>query len=71
MSKCRPKATEKMASLESYGVKMLDVSETARDRYMNETMTRNVVISIPYGALRENKQVQLAFQDLVTISTDE
>lgn len=71
MSKCRPKATDRMFSLASHGVVLRDVTEITRDRAMVESAVRNVIISIPYNSLRDNKEVQIAFQDLLTISTSE
>lgn len=69
MSKCRPKSTDQLLQLESLGVTLRDVTEITRDKAMQETVDRRVVISIPYEALRDSSEVQIAFQDLVTIST--
>lgn len=69
MSKCRPKATDRMLALETSGVTLRDITEVVRDRAMQESIKRDVVITIPYQALRDNADVQVAFQDLVTIST--
>ncbi len=70
MSKCRPKPTQTMLALEQYGVLMRDISESYQDAKRGGDVTdRRVVISIPYESLRDNKDVQVAFQDLVTIST--
>lgn len=64
MSKCRPNPTATLLGLEPLGVQMSDVTEVVAER-----VARKVVISIPYESLRDEKAVQLAFQDLVTIST--
>jgi hypothetical protein len=59
-----------MLALEQYGVLMRDISESYQDAKRGGDVTdRRVVISIPYESLRDNKDVQVAFQDLVTIST--
>lgn len=71
MSKCRPGATDKLLSLESAGVSLTDETSVEKNTRAESTTKRNVVISIPYEALRDNKEVQLAFQDLVVISTKE
>ena len=70
MSKCKPGATEKFLALEQFGVSLTDVTEVGVSAKA-EPPERTVVISIPYVALRDSKEVQLAFQDLVRISTTE
>lgn len=66
MSKCRPQPTPKLQQLEQFGIELTDMSVTKGSR-----TARNVVITIPYEALRDEKDVQIAFQDLVTISSTE
>lgn len=55
-------------NLEQYGVTLEDVTRIHKGNAGDQT-SRNVVITIPYEALRDEKAVQLAFQDLVVIST--
>ncbi len=62
MSKCKPKKLAKLADLESRGVTMLDEEIEG---------TRRIVISVPYEALRDDVDVQIAFQDLVAIEVSE
>lgn len=69
MSKCRPKPTPTLLALESAGVSLTDITSTKKDSTRSDATQRNVVISIPYESLRDDKNVQIAFQDLVTIST--
>lgn len=69
MSKCRPKPTKELLALEKSGVRLSDVTTVAKDSTLRDDTHRNVVISIPYEALRDDKDVQIAFQNLVTIST--
>lgn len=69
MSKCKAFGTAKFFALETHGVTLADVTKVTRNRAGGETSRRDVVISIPYEALRDIADVQLAFQDLVTIST--
>lgn len=68
MSKCRPGATAKLQSLEQFGVTLSDVSTTVKTASGDKDL-RQVIITIPYEALRDEKDVQLAFQDLVVISS--
>ncbi|MGK0393944.1 MAG: hypothetical protein ACJA0B_002127 [Alcanivorax borkumensis] len=71
MSKCKPSKTPKMEALESAGVILEDITTINKDSQLKaeDAQTRNVVITIPYEALRDNKDVQIALQDLVYIST--
>lgn len=66
MSKCTPTPTTGLQALECAGVKMIDTTTKSR----GET-NHFVTIQIPYEALRDNKEVQIAFQDLVYIATSE
>lgn len=70
MSKCKPTPRQEILSLEKYGVKLEDVSSISRDKDGVATSHRNVVITIPYESLRDVKEVQILFQDIVTISTE-
>lgn len=69
MSKCRPTPTPTLLALESAGVSLSDVTSIKKDSTRAEKTERSIVITIPYDALRDEKAVQIAFQDLVTIST--
>jgi len=69
MSKCKPTKTDILISLEKYGVSMTDQLVIRKDSAEYGRESRDVVITIPYDALRDQKDVQIAFQDLVTIST--
>ena len=69
MSKCRPTPTKDLLALEKSGVVLTDVSTIAKDSTKSDKTQRNVVITIPYEALRDDKDVQIAFQNLVSIST--
>ncbi|RLA51128.1 MAG: hypothetical protein DRR42_11160 [Gammaproteobacteria bacterium] len=71
MSKCRPSGTGPFSNLEQFGVTLLDVNDISTSAKASETPVRNILISIPYEALRDNKEVQIAFQDLIYISTTE
>lgn len=71
MSKCRPKPTATLLALENAGVSLTDITSIKKDSTRSDKTNRDVVITIPYEALRDDKDVQLAFQDLVTISTTE
>ena len=66
MSKCKPTPRELLKELEKVGVTMTDTTTI-----QNEVTNRFVTIKIPYEALRDNKEVQIAFQDLVYIRTTE
>jgi hypothetical protein len=68
MSKCRPTTTSNTLSIESAGVVVRDIRE--RDTATNEER-RFVEIRIPYESLRDNKEVQILFQDIVYIATEE
>jgi len=58
MSKCKPGIGIALANLESKGVVFKDA---------NVEGTRVLSINIPYEALRDDKDVQAAFQDLLYI----
>ena len=60
--------TATMMNLEQYGVTLQDVTGIRKSNSGDQTF-RDVLITIPYEALRDEKAVQLAFQDLVVIST--
>lgn len=66
MSKCKPTRGTAFAALEKFGVEMSDNTVTTRG-----VTSRTVTISIPYEALRDVKEIQIAFQDLVYIHTEE
>ena len=68
MSKCRPTRGTGALSVEKAGVTVRDVRE--RDTATNEE-SRFVEIRIPYESLRDNKDVQILFQDIVYIATEE
>ena len=70
MSKCRPRPTQKLLALEKAGVVLMDISRHTRGNVATEEPKRTIEISIPYESLRDNKDVQIAFQDLVIITTD-
>ena len=59
MSKCKPTQGIKLQELSDKGVSMHD--EVIEG-------TRFVSIKVPYESLRDDKQVQIAFQDLVSIA---
>lgn len=83
MSKCKPTKTFTMDELERFGVIMTDSTNIKRvfgiKRILDigkifgksDKKQRTITISIPYEVLRDNKEVQVAFQDLVYISTTE
>ena len=74
MSKCRPSAGDRIGTLAKYGVTLSDVTQTAKSVDIDrdqEVPERRVIISIPYESLRDEKEVQIAFQDFVYISTTE
>jgi hypothetical protein len=66
MSKCKPTPKDELKALEAVGVTMTDTTETRKG-----VTSRFVTIKIPYEALRDNKDVQIAFQDIVFISTED
>ncbi len=68
MSKCRPTRGTGALTVESVGVTVRDIRE--RDTATNEER-RIVQIQIPYESLRDNKEVQILFQDIVYIATEE
>lgn len=68
MSKCKPCGTTTLMNLEKHGVTLSDVTQTHMRSGGEETL-RHVTITIPYDALREQEDVQRAFQDLVLISS--
>lgn len=66
MSKCKPTPKPSLEALEVVGVTMTDTTTVQKGK-----TNRFVTIQIPYEALRDNKEVQIAFQDLVYIRTTE
>lgn len=64
MSKCKPGGSDILRALAPKGV----VLEDTTDRISG---TRYVVIKIPYEILRDDPDTQRAFQDLVTITTED
>ncbi len=69
MSKCRPKPSEQLLALEEVGVTVEDVT-LVKKGLAGDELKRQVIITIPYEALRDDKNVQLCFQNLITISTE-
>ncbi len=69
MSKCKPTPTPELGKLEPYGVELTDSTVIKKSLNKSDRESRVVTITIPYDELRDNKEVQLAFQDLLFIST--
>lgn len=70
MSKCRPRPTPTLLSLEAKGVVVEDVLVRPHVEARGEER-REVVIRIPYAALLSDPDVQALFQDLVSITSEE
>jgi hypothetical protein len=70
MSKCKPDsaASDLVDQLSSKGV--IFAEETKRDLVKDEK-NRFAVIKIPYHLLSSDKDVQVAFQDLLTVRSEE
>ena len=66
MSKCKPDPKTTLLSLRDVGVVVQDVRTIT-----SKEESREVVIRIPYEQLRDNEDVQIAFQNLIGISTED